>query len=31
MNEDAIVRIELTEVAIPFKKEVQEVMQGSGN
>ena len=31
MNEDRIVRIELTEVAIPFKKEVQEVMQGSGN
>jgi muconate cycloisomerase len=31
MNEDTIVRIELTEVAIPFKKEVQEVMQGSGN
>lgn len=31
MSEDTIVRIELTEVAIPFKKEVQEVMQGSGN
>lgn len=31
MTPDTIVRIELTEVAIPFKEEVRAVMGGSGN